>query len=91
MLWQPAHSRRSLAAHTTGRGDALGALGNVGGVHGPFERDELAFGLALDRVTAATGHGIARVVAGFTGFDLFLVDKVVEHHGFHARTHGTGL
>ena len=80
-----------VTAHTALGRVALGALGDLGGVHGPLKGDEVALGFAFHRMTGGTGHGIARVVTGLAVFDFFLMDEMVENHGFHGRALGIGL
>ena len=67
------------------------ALSNVGGMHGPFKVDKIAFSLALNRVTGCTGNGIARVMTGFAFLYFAFMNFVVEHHRFHADCPAVGF
>ena len=80
-----------VTAHAADGSVALGALGDVGGVHGTLKGDEIALGLAFHGVTGATGHRVTRVVTGLAVFNLLFVIKVIENRRFHGRALGIGL
>ena len=73
-----------VTAHTALRRIAFCPFGNVRGVHGLVQGDELAFGPAFHSVTGCTGDRFAGMVTGFAVFNAVFVNKMVENHGLHA-------
>ena len=80
-----------MTAHAADGRIALGAFGDIGGMHGAVKGDIITLGLAFYRVAGATGHRVARVVTGLAVVNLLFMNKMVENHRFHGRALGIGL
>ena len=78
-----------MAADAARGGVPLFRLSNIGGMHGLFEGNEIAFLLALDGVAVSAGLRITGVMAGFALLHCFFVNKVIEKYRFHAGSRGS--